>query len=274
MSSDIKNILAAACSESTVFADLFCEHRLVMSAGVENGRLSNIALTKESGSSLRRFDGSHIDFECREGLSEGIFDELTTPSLPSFATLDEAIHQFISGACRIRYDWESGCQRIQVCNTTGRLARETRSWQRTKIIAGMERNGRHHSISLHTCTPIEKQDTCDEICSRLQAHADAVQKADSLPAKRCSVILPPGLSGVFFHETCGHSLEADAAGSFQCLIGRSVGSKLITLIDDATIPDEAGSIRVDDEGFSTVRRVLIEKGIMKSVLSDWHSAQR
>jgi TldD protein len=53
-----------------------------------------------------------------------------------------------------------------------------------------------------------------------------------------------------------------------------VASKLITAIDDATIPGRRGSLRIDDDGTPAQRTVLIEKGILKEYMWDKVEARR
>ena len=43
---------------------------------------------------------------------------------------------------------------------------------------------------------------------------------------------------------------------------------MVTLIDDGSIPNEWGSLHVDDEGMPTQKNILIENGILKSYMVD------
>ncbi|MCL2400281.1 MAG: TldD/PmbA family protein, partial [Defluviitaleaceae bacterium] len=79
--------------------------------------------------------------------------------------------------------------------------------------------------------------------------------------------------GVIFHEACAHSLEATSvakkASVFTDRLGEQIASPLVTAIDDGTMPNEWGSVHIDDEGTPTQRKVLIEKGILKSYMVDY-----
>jgi len=53
-----------------------------------------------------------------------------------------------------------------------------------------------------------------------------------------------------------------------------VASPLVTVIDDATIPQKRGSYGYDDEGVPAQRVVLVERGVLKGYLSDRLYAMR
>ena len=97
-------------------------------------------------------------------------------------------------------------------------------------------------------------------------------RADFAPGGRMPVVIENGFGGVIFHEACGHSLEATAvardASVFCGKMGQRIASDIVTAVDDGTLPNEWGSLNVDDEGTRTRRNVLIENGILKSYLVD------
>jgi TldD protein len=97
------------------------------------------------------------------------------------------------------------------------------------------------------------------------------------PAGEMEVVLGPGWPGVLIHEAVGHGLEADfnrkKTSAFTGLIGQSVASPKVTVVDNGTIVGRRGSLNVDDEGSATQETVLIENGILKGYLSDKLSAR-
>ncbi len=92
--------------------------------------------------------------------------------------------------------------------------------------------------------------------------------------KPCTVpvVLAAGGCGTLWHESCGHSLEANAiaggGSAFAGKLGELVANPKVTLIDDATLPGYYGSNGMDDEGHRTQRNVLIENGVLKGYLCD------
>ena len=108
--------------------------------------------------------------------------------------------------------------------------------------------------------------------ARLMLHAP------ECPAGVMPVVIDNGFGGVIFHEACGHSLEATSVAfgmSVFCdKIGQQIAANCVTAIDDGTLPNEWGSLRVDDEGMPTNRLVLIENGILKNYMIDRLNARR
>ncbi|MFD1735056.1 TldD/PmbA family protein [Bacillus salitolerans] len=108
----------------------------------------------------------------------------------------------------------------------------------------------------------------------------AVTMLDAAPAPsgKFPVIIDNEFGGVIFHEACGHGLEATAVAKdnsvFANRIGEKVASDLVTYIDDGTIPNEWGSVNIDDEGEKVRKNVLIENGILTGYLIDKLNGRR
>ena len=94
--------------------------------------------------------------------------------------------------------------------------------------------------------------------------------AEKSPSGKMPVIADQDLAGVFAHEALGHATEADLvmAGDscLEGMIGKQVGSEIVTIIDDPTAHLVYGSFPYDDEGVKTRKKVLVEKGILKEYL--------
>jgi len=101
--------------------------------------------------------------------------------------------------------------------------------------------------------------------------------AVAAPAGEMEVVLGPGWPGVLLHEAVGHGLEADfnrkKTSAFAGLIGQSVASSKVTVVDNGTMTGRRGSLNVDDEGSATQETVLIEGGVLKGYLTDKLSAR-
>ncbi|WP_287760757.1 metalloprotease TldD [Acidiphilium sp.] len=112
---------------------------------------------------------------------------------------------------------------------------------------------------------------------------ESIRKAalnlDSVPAPagEMPVVLGAGWPGILLHEAIGHGLEGDfnrkKTSAFAGLMGKRVGSKGVTVVDDGTIPDRRGSLSVDDEGTPSGRTVLIEDGILTGYMQDRQNAR-
>jgi TldD protein len=58
------------------------------------------------------------------------------------------------------------------------------------------------------------------------------------------------------------------ASVFAGKIGQRIAAKGVTVLDDGTLPDRGGSLKVDDEGCASQRNLLIEHGILKGFIQD------
>jgi len=102
--------------------------------------------------------------------------------------------------------------------------------------------------------------------------------AQPAPAGTYTVVLSSEAGGTLIHESVGHGLEADlnlkGLSVYSGRIGEKVASELITVIDDGRDPGQRGTAAMDDEATPTQRTVLIEKGILKTYLSDRKHAEK
>ncbi|MCX8068927.1 MAG: metallopeptidase TldD-related protein, partial [Thermodesulfovibrionales bacterium] len=63
-------------------------------------------------------------------------------------------------------------------------------------------------------------------------------------------------------------LAMEGLSVYSNRIGEQIASHKVTVVDDGTLEGKRGSYSFDDEGNYSKRNVLIEKGILKSYLSD------
>jgi TldD protein len=108
--------------------------------------------------------------------------------------------------------------------------------------------------------------------------AVALLTARPVPAGVYDIVADPSVSGTIAHEAFGHGVETDMflkerARSADYL-GRRVGSDLVTIIDDPTVPGGYGGYYVDDEGQPAGPTVIIRDGIFLRGLTDLYSATR
>ena len=96
--------------------------------------------------------------------------------------------------------------------------------------------------------------------------------AEECPAGVMPVIIDNGFGGVIFHEACGHSLEATSVAfgvsEFSGKLGEMIAAPCVTAVDDGTLPNEWGSLHVDDEGMLTTKLTLIQNGRLVNYMID------
>ncbi|MFT5875845.1 MAG: TldD protein [Clostridium sp.] len=90
------------------------------------------------------------------------------------------------------------------------------------------------------------------------------------------VICSPEISGLIAHEAFGHGVEMDMFVKKRAkaleYIGKSVASELVTMHDGAAAANNMSSYLFDDEGVIGTDTVVIEKGQLKTGISDILSA--
>ncbi|MDS1030071.1 TldD/PmbA family protein [Bacillota bacterium LX-D] len=113
---------------------------------------------------------------------------------------------------------------------------------------------------------------------------EAAQRAISMlsakpaPAGKMPVVMAGEAGGTMVHEACGHGLEADLVQKKLSVYagkkGQEVASKLVTVVDDATLQGKYGSFRFDDEGMKAQKTVLIKDGILEDYMYDRLTAKK
>lgn len=183
---------------------------------------------------------------------------------------------------RMNVKYTDDCQTVYIANTEGLSAYDERVKTRLHITAFAE-NGKELRTSYRgpgAKRGFEFYSLFDPEALSRQIASDAVKLLGSkkCPAGRMPVIIGNGFGGLFFHEACGHSLEAsavlDGASEFSGRLGERVASEKVTLIDDGTLPYGWGSYQMDDEGVAAQKNVLIENGVLKSYLTDRMNAKK
>jgi TldD protein len=90
------------------------------------------------------------------------------------------------------------------------------------------------------------------------------------------VICSPEISGLIAHEAFGHGVEMDMFVKERAkaieYIGKNVASELVTMHDGAAATSNISSYLFDDEGVLGTDTIIIEKGQLKTGLSDMLSA--
>jgi TldD protein len=97
------------------------------------------------------------------------------------------------------------------------------------------------------------------------------------PAGEMEMVVGAGGGGVLLHEAVGHGLESDfnrrGVSLYSGRVGERVASELVTIYDDGNLPEERGSVAVDDEGVPGQHKVLVENGVLRGYMQDTLNAR-
>lgn len=186
------------------------------------------------------------------------------------ARTDAKIVQVIAG-------YADSCQRVFIANTDGLFTSDTRVYSRINCTAVASGNGENQTGSESPGAMMGFEIFDQRIDPEKIGKSAARIALTNLSAKPCPagvmpVVIDNGFGGVIFHEACGHSLEATSvafgASEFTGKLGQKIAADCVTAIDDGTMPNEWGSLNIDDEGMKTNRLVLIQNGVLKNYMID------
>lgn len=182
---------------------------------------------------------------------------------------DPRVAQVMAG---LAGEWEV----VLVAGSDGRLAADVRPLVRVSLTVIIEDRGRREQGSAGGGGRFDYGYFSDAVLMEFarQAVHQAVTHLDAQPAPagQMTVVLGPGWPGILLHEAVGHGLEGDfnrkGSSAFTGRIGERVAAPGVTVIDDGTLPNQRGSLTIDDEGNPTQATVLIEDGILKGYMQD------
>lgn len=116
------------------------------------------------------------------------------------------------------------------------------------------------------------EDVVDEIAREAINNTNILFGATKPRAGEMPVVLGAGGSGILLHEAMGHAFEADfnrkGTSIFSDKMGKSIALDFINIIEDGTIPNNRGSINVDDEGNDVKKIYLLQDGVLTSYIHD------
>lgn len=173
-------------------------------------------------------------------------------------------------------------QNVLIANSEGKYIEDKRVRSRLAIqavaVCGNKMETGFYGPGAHSGFEFIENLNLDLYANEAARIAVTMLDANPCPSGKFPVIIDNEFGGVIFHEACGHGLEATAVAKnnsvFANRIGERVAPEIVTYIDDGTIPNEWGSINIDDEGEKARKNVLIENGILTGYLIDKFNSRR
>jgi len=208
-----------------------------------------------------------------------------TPVEWKIRLLESADHAARSSDIRIKQvtgTYRDSEQKVLVVNSEGTIAEDERihTLAALHVVAsdgnlvqtGYEAIGGQTGLELFDTFPFEE--TALKACRR----ALMMLTARRAPGGRMPIVISSEAGGTMIHEAIGHGLEADLAQQglsvYSRKIGMEIAAEIVTVIDDSTLPGKRGSFRFDDEGVSSRRTVLVDKGRLAGYMYDRLTALR
>ncbi len=173
-------------------------------------------------------------------------------------------------------------QKVLIANSEGVWAEDRRATSRLRIIPTLQKEMEtvSHFSEFTRAQGFEafRNDNYLDFVQRRIRSMEGELYAEEAPSGFVPVVFEGGsCTGTFFHEACGHQLEASGLTDhsvFRQKLGQKIASDKVTLIDDGSIPGLYGSSMYDDEGMPRQKNVLIENGVLKAFMADRLGARR
>ncbi|MGB8491000.1 MAG: TldD/PmbA family protein [Bacteroidales bacterium] len=201
--------------------------------------------------------------------------------LPKLQSINQKCFALSPEIMKVNAGFSSTTKRVMIVTSDGVKAEDLipSGYIGCSVVAG--RNGRQEQSFWNLGGRRDMAYYTDAVVNEVaeKAVANALKLFDAIqpPAGEMPVVLGPGVTGVLLHEAIGHGMEADfnrkKISTFSTMIGKKVAEPFVTIIDDGTNMNLAGSINVDDEGTPGQKTVLVENGILTSYLHDRISAK-
>lgn len=119
-------------------------------------------------------------------------------------------------------------------------------------------------------------DKLEEHCEKAAKHAIDLLSAEAIEPGEYEIITHPSITGLIAHEAFGHGVEMDMYVKHRArsryFMNQPVASSLVNMHDGAAATLSAASYFFDDDGVLAQDTLIIEKGILRSGISDMISA--
>jgi TldD protein len=201
--------------------------------------------------------------------------------VPFLTSLNEKIFGGDKRVTKVNVSLTDTTSYIMFYNSEGELTWDYRPMSVLRARCIMEANGRieNSSVSRAFRKGFEflNNNLVDELAHQAVEKAALLFTAVKPKAGEMEVVMGAGDSGILLHEAMGHSFEADfnrkKTSIFSDKMEQKIAEDFVTIIDDGTIPNNRGSLNVDDEGIVTQKTVLVQNGTLTSYLHDRISAK-
>jgi len=129
----------------------------------------------------------------------------------------------------------------------------------------------------------EKWNLRETVRKEVDEIKQVMEKGKKITPGKMDLIVDPEVTGIMTHESVGHPYEADrilgresaqAGESFvnPDMLNTQIGSEVVNVSDDPTVPNNFGFYLYDDEGVKARRRRLIKDGKINEFLHNRQTA--
>jgi TldD protein len=201
--------------------------------------------------------------------------------VPFMTSLNEKIFAGDKRVTKVNITMDDSTSWILFFNSEGLLTWDYRPLTYLSARTIMEENGRIENTtvaeSYRKGFEFLTTGLVDKLAEQALEETSLLFKAGKPQAGEMEVIMGAGRSGILLHEAMGHSFEADfnrkKTSIFTDKMGKKIAEDFVTVVDDGTLPNNRGSLNVDDEGVKTEKTILVQNGTLTSYIHDRISAR-
>lgn len=191
-------------------------------------------------------------------------------------TADRAARRYDPRIVAVNAHVTDEVQEVWIASSDGRLTRDCRPLVTFGVQAvasdKKERGSGYVGDGGRTSIAYFDRETPEALAREAARIAAVNVAAVPAPAGEMEMIVGAGGGGVLLHEAVGHGLESDfnrrGTSLYSGRVGERVASELVTIYDDGNLPEERGSLNIDDEGVAGQHKVLVENGILLGYMQD------
>ena len=195
--------------------------------------------------------------------------------------VEEKAHALDASVIKVKAYVSQRMQEVQFVSSDGTAFHDFRPRTSLSVNIVMERGGQTQmgfaSRMLQMGAEFFSDALITEVVSEAIQRTDFLFSASQIEGGEMPVVMAAGSSGILLHEAIGHAFEADFIRTgdsiFTGMLGKQICNPSISIVDDGTLPNDAGMLRYDDEGIPGQRTVLVENGRLNSYLYDRISAK-
>ena len=261
--------------------------------GSQTGYAYTMDLSEKAMLQAAKFAGSMFPGVSKQSFSSPLMSNRPAEvGLPSDMMSPEKVRQFLlqieekarskdASVIRVKAYISQRMQEVQFVASDGTAFHDYRPRTSLSINIVMERGGKtqmgYASRMLQMGAEFFSNALIEEVVSEAIQRTDFLFSASQIEGGEMPVVMAAGSSGILLHEAIGHAFEADFIRTgdsiFTGKLGKEICHPSISIVDDGTLPNDAGMLRFDDEGVPGQRTLLVENGKLNSYLYDRISAK-
>ncbi|MDX1314520.1 MAG: TldD/PmbA family protein [Eudoraea sp.] len=314
----LQKVISVAMSKGGTYADLFFEHKISNSLGLEDGKVNRAGSNIDYGVGIRVLNGDQTGYAYSETITMDAMikaakmaavianspdqfgsaditekhpqsfykiekkweDTSVKEKIPYMQKINDRVFALDEKVIKVRATLSDETSHVLFYNSEGTLSYDYRplvSFGVTSIMQkGEQIENFYSSRSFRKGFEWLDDNLVEELAQDTIARNNLLFEATKPKAGEMPVVMGAGGSGILLHEAIGHTFEADfnrkGESIFSDKMGKKIAESFINVVDDGTLPNNRGSINIDDEGNDVEKTYLVKDGVLNSYIHDRISA--